>query len=245
MTIGKRKGSVAKGAGGTGTNNVNKIGGSLSKSDHYYIQQAFGLAFDPGSSANTGMDATGGTISEYVVPGPGDVYRCHVFTNSGTFVVNNISSNPAVPSDVEYVCIAGGGGAGSAHNGYGGGGGAGGYRSSVTGESTGGPSPTIESAISAQVATYTITVGAGGAGGPSIAAAGHGSTGGPSSIAAPTTPLTTITSNGGGGGTNHPGPRGTAGNPGGSGGGAAENPTSPPWAAGGTGTAGQGYDGGE
>ena len=105
MTIGKRKGSVAKGAGGTGNNNVNKIGGSLSKSDHYYIQQAFGLAFDPGSSENSGIDATGGTISEYVVPGPGDVYRCHVFTNSGTFVVNNISSNPAVPSDVELSLI--------------------------------------------------------------------------------------------------------------------------------------------
>ena len=41
MTIGKRKGSAAKGAGGVGTNGVNKVGGSLSKGDHWYIQQAF------------------------------------------------------------------------------------------------------------------------------------------------------------------------------------------------------------
>ena len=48
MTIGKRKGSAAKGAGGVGTNDVNKVGGSLSKNDHWYIQQAFGLLADPG-----------------------------------------------------------------------------------------------------------------------------------------------------------------------------------------------------
>ena len=87
MTIGKRKGSVAKGAGGTGTNNVNKIGGSLSKSDHYYLQQAYGLVVDPGAAAPAIVEASGGVISEYTT-GPGDVYRCHVFTNSGTFVVN-------------------------------------------------------------------------------------------------------------------------------------------------------------
>ena len=72
MTIGKRKGSAAKGAGGTGTEGINKVGGSLSKNDHWYIQQAFGLAFDPGSSAP--VAATGGIISDYTDPSPGKVY---------------------------------------------------------------------------------------------------------------------------------------------------------------------------
>jgi len=45
MTIGKRKGSAAKGAGGVGTNGVNKVGGSLSKGDHFYLQIINGKLF--------------------------------------------------------------------------------------------------------------------------------------------------------------------------------------------------------
>ena len=41
MTIGKRKGSAAKGTGGTGINGVNKVGGSLSKGDHFYLQEDY------------------------------------------------------------------------------------------------------------------------------------------------------------------------------------------------------------
>ena len=33
----------------------------------------------------TGMTATGGVISDYTDPGPGSIYRAHIFTSSGTF----------------------------------------------------------------------------------------------------------------------------------------------------------------
>ena len=70
MTIGKRKGSAAKGAGGTGINGVNKVGGSLSKGDHFYLQQAYGLTGDPG--ADPQLTATGGTT---------DTYTCLLYTS--------------------------------------------------------------------------------------------------------------------------------------------------------------------
>ena len=107
MTIGKRKGSVAKGAGGTGTNNVNKIGGSLSKSDHYYIQQAFGLAFDPGSAPS--FDASGGTTTDYT--DPTGSWRSHKFIASGSFVVTEASGPGG--GNVEYLIVGGGGGGGA------------------------------------------------------------------------------------------------------------------------------------
>ena len=48
---------------------VNKVGGSLSKNDHWYIQQAFGLGVDPGEAPPTpGIDATGGTTTTYTDP---------------------------------------------------------------------------------------------------------------------------------------------------------------------------------
>ena len=103
MTIGKRKGSAAKGVGGTGTNNVNKVGGSLSKNDHWYIQQAFGMSSDPGA-AIPAQTTSGGIVSEYTDPGPGNVYRAHVFTGSGTFVV----TDPTITA-VEWLIVGGGG----------------------------------------------------------------------------------------------------------------------------------------
>ena len=49
MTIGKRKGYTAKGAGAQpGQEASKRVGGSLSKGDHFYIQEAFGLLYDPG-----------------------------------------------------------------------------------------------------------------------------------------------------------------------------------------------------
>ena len=63
---------------------------------------------------------------------------------------------------IEYLIIAGAGGAGG-HGGAGSG--AGGYRSSVIGETSGGPS-TIESALAIETGiSYVVTVGAGGPGG--------------------------------------------------------------------------------
>jgi len=82
---------------------------------------------------------------------------------SATDSVWNLNLPEYVPVyDFEYLVIAGGGGGGSYNAG---GGGAGGYRSNVSGESSGGgaSAESLFRAISAD--SYTITVGAGGAGG--------------------------------------------------------------------------------
>ena len=68
---------------------------------------------------SNGHTATGGVVSDYTTT-PGDVYRAHVFTASGTF---NVSAIGNIDSVVEYLVVAGGGGGGNA----GGGGGAGGF----------------------------------------------------------------------------------------------------------------------
>ena len=71
---------------------------------------------------------------------------------------------------LSYLVIAGGGSGGGGSNTGGGqgggGGGAGGYRCSVSGESSGGGG-SAETALSLAAGTYTVTVGAGGAGQPS------------------------------------------------------------------------------
>ena len=105
MTIGKRKGAAAKGAGDSGSHTGSKFGGSLSKADHWYINQAFGMSFDPGSAgpAYAGHQATGGTIGDYTDPG-GTAYRTHIFNGSGTFQITELSGT--YPAAVEYVLVA-------------------------------------------------------------------------------------------------------------------------------------------
>ena len=106
MTIGKRKGAAAQGAGGTGGN---KFGGSLSKNDHWYIQQAFGLAENPGSD----FSATGGT---QIIDGA-NTY--HVFVDHSspeTFVTTGTGQ-------LEILVVGGGGGTGGEISGGGGAGG--------------------------------------------------------------------------------------------------------------------------
>ena len=80
------------------------------------------------AGAGSGLTATGGIISDYTT-GPGDVYRAHVFTSSGTFDVTALGSFPAA---VEYLVVAGGGGGGFGSN-AGGGGGSGGLRTNLSG----------------------------------------------------------------------------------------------------------------
>ena len=96
MTIGKRKGVAAKGAGAAPGNVANsKFGGSLSKNDHWYITQAFGMSGDPGdapvpagsSGDPQGHTATGGVITDWLDPSPGKVYRSHIFTSAGAFTI--------------------------------------------------------------------------------------------------------------------------------------------------------------
>lgn len=168
----------------------------------------YGIAAAPAFAAK----ATGGTISYGA-----DGYIYHTFTSSGTFT-------PSVPLTCDYLVIAGGAGGGGW---LGGGGGAGGLRSTV--QATGGGG-TIETALSLSATGYTVTVGAGGAGGPysnpSTSTAGSNSV------------FSTITSLGGGAASGYAPANGFTGGSGGGAGGANSSTT------GGAGTTNQGYAGG-
>jgi hypothetical protein len=147
-------------------------------------------------------------------------YWYHIFRSSGTFT-------PTQALTADYLVVAGGGGAAATASYYVGGGGAGGLRCTVGATGGGG---SLESAVSLTNGTaYTITVGAGGAGGNTTGAP-SGISGSNSSISG--TGLTTITSTGGGSST------GSVPNTGGSGGGGTINNN------GAAGTANQGYAGG-
>lgn len=143
--------------------------------------------------------------------------------NSGIWNLESVfdATTPFYGNTVEYLVIAGGGAAGLNSNDSGGGG-AGGYRSSVTGEMSGGGA-SAESPLTITPGTaYTVTVGAGGA----------SDSNGSNSVFA------SITSIGGGVGSEGGNSTVAAGN-GGSGGGGNNNAAPP-----GSGTAGQGYAGG-
>ena len=130
-------------------------GGLLSLFENGYFEREGDIYNAPGLAPQSGLTATGGVISDYTT-GPGDVYRAHVFTSSGTFDVTEIGN---FGSDVDFLVVGGGGGAGRS---YGGGGGAGGFRSSVV--APGGPGTSAESSlpISTSPGSYTVTVGGGG-----------------------------------------------------------------------------------
>ena len=163
----------------------------------------------------SGAKATGGD-SVYT----DGTYWYHTFLSSGTFT-------PTQALTADYLVVAGGGGAAATASYYVGGGGAGGLRCTVGATGGGG---SLESAVSLTNGTaYTITVGAGGAGGNTTGAP-NGISGSNSSISG--TGLTTITSTGGGSST------GSVPNTGGSGGGGTINNN------GAAGTANQGYAGG-
>jgi hypothetical protein len=143
------------------------------------------------------------------------------------------------PYSADFLVVAGGGGGGGDNSGGSGGGGAGGYRNSYSTESSGGGGSS-ESSLTFDIGTvYTITVGAGGANGTGNS---QGSNGADSSISG--TGITTITSSGGGGGAVRAG--NSDGLAGGSGGGAGCRESSPSGSGtGGSGTANQGFDGGD
>ena len=151
----------------------------------------------------------------------------------GTSSPSSASNSITTPStySVDFLVIAGGGAGGRLQSG--GGGGAGGYRSSNATYGGSGGGASAESSLTFTAGTvYTITVGAGGA-----SATSNGQTGpiGSDSVISGSG-ITTITSLGGGGGG-----AGTQ-TSGGSGGGSAD--TTPPGNIGASGTANQGYAGG-
>ena len=151
--------------------------------------------------------------------------RTHIFKQSANFVV------PTQLTNVDFLVVAGGGQGGRWYRG--GGGGAGGLRSSIV--NTGGASgSSVESKLTMTAATHVITVGAGG----TSAQANNstpGANGGDSSIG------TQVVSTGGGGGGSW---NGGVGQSGGSGGGACSSSSATSGGAG-SGTAGQGFQGGE
>jgi len=174
------------------------------------------------------------------IQGSTELYRCS--TNNATVNLIYQDSTKGWTADnieidavaVNYLVIAGGGGgAGSGGNGNGsGGGGAGGYRSAYNNETSGGGG-SAETALSIVPNTnYTVTVGAGGAGGAAVGqnAGGNNGTVGSDSV------FSSVTSLGGGFG----GKLTTAGGTGGSGGGGGASA-----AVGGSGTTNQGYAGGD
>jgi hypothetical protein len=134
---------------------------------------------------------------------------------------------------VDFLVIAGGGAGGI----YGGGGGAGGYRNSYSTETSGGGGSSEASLTFTPATVYTVTVGAGGT--ATSARTNAGGSGSNSSISG--TGITTITSTGGGGGAGDQ--SGGAATTGGSGGGGGYSTSLNPTGA--SGTANQGYAGGD
>ena len=140
---------------------------------------------------------------QYIVATGGCIATCgnfkiHTFTGPGSFQVT-CAGGASGSNEISYMVVAGGGSGGySAPGDGGGGGGAGGFREGKTPQCTYTQSPLActsgsNNGLPVSVATYPVTVGAGGTATGSGVAPGSGS---PSSFAG----TTTITSAGGGGG---------------------------------------------
>ena len=236
--------SLFAGSGNNGTEaRSNRLGlptgtsdpGSAEAGDMYYNTSSNKVRYYDGSAWKAleapinGIQATGGSVSNY---SSGNVYyTVHTFTSPGTFQINSLSQNTALYSNaVDFLVVAGGGAGGKGQNSNdcgGGGGGAGGFRTSA-GPSGGGAS--AETALTATVTTWPISVGPGGAN--HTVQDTNGNNGTPSYIGPPGAKL--IESIGGGGGSGRSG----SGQPGGSGGGGSCTGNNS------NGTANQGYAGG-
>ncbi len=201
------------------SNGSEKIGGSTNNAilsteglavTFIYIDSTKGwLVTDDGlqsvADTNPFIVATGGTVTCC------GNFKIHTFTGPGTFEVTKIAS--AAPNNlVDYLVVAGGGAGGTD---VGGGGGAGGFRlSNDTCMSAPQTSPLANpTGITASVASFPITVGAGGSTSPADGASGSNSI------------FSTITSAGGGGAKG--GSSTGVGIAGGSGGGGKGGPTAP------------------
>ncbi len=251
--IGKRRGKVVKGAGQPGSSGSVNVGGSLSKNDHWYLQEGFGFSGSPGAGGGPqGHEATGGTISDYT--DPTGTWRAHVFAQSGTFTISSLSdTNPAT---VEYLVVAGGGGGGgsigpSSPENAGGGGGGGGLKTNYPGVPDSSGNPISAPSYTVTASDYTVVVGGGGGGGgrhydtpqpavQSISTAGNASAFYPAPVSSPHPTYIGTVGGGRGGDAPMPAPA-YSGGPGGSGGGGANSGGNGPA---GSGTSGEGYNGG-
>ena len=239
-------------------------GGSFNREALAWLAQKGTLLADPGIGAVPGLEASGGIITDQTEPG-GEIYRCHTFTDSGTFTVtaNSNPQNPSAFTDAEILLMGGGGGGGGN---LGGGGGAGGCYCSHPDM----PSPRRQSTVTLNTTSgptsngvWPVTIGAGGQGQWATQSDAYGvGTGQPSTFGPLTAP-------GGGGGGDGTAAKPGADRAGGSGGGGTAYPSAPsaatevgpapdaklgfpsgvggfsPYGAGGGGGAGeQGHDGG-
>lgn len=164
------------------------------------------------TEVNTPIIGTGGSISTQ------GIYTVHVFTGNGTF------TPPSGLGSLDVLIVGGGGGGGGYRRGSGGGG-AGGLR--------------WETGVTVNQPSYSVQIGAGGAGGTtSNNATGDGESGGDTAFGA----LTAV--GGGGGGRGDQGTTGASGGAGGSGGGGGSTNSNNNPRPGGAGTVGQGNAGG-
>ena len=86
--LGKRRGKVAKGVGQPAASGSASIGGSLSRDDHYYIQEAFGMAAgEAPSPPGPNIVSSGGT--KVTTP----TFVTHFFTSPGNFIISSGSGN--------------------------------------------------------------------------------------------------------------------------------------------------------
>ena len=88
------------------------------------VSDSTGLdAVNPEPTPAIPTQASGGVISDYTDPGPGIIYRSHLFATTGSFDITQLS--PDVTT-ADFLLIGGGGGGGNniggAHGGNGGGG---------------------------------------------------------------------------------------------------------------------------
>jgi len=187
-------------------------------------------------SGNTGAleIAKGTTATRPATPSLGTLrsnttdHTMEVYASTGWKVLKEGGNAIVIPLTVDYLVVAGGGGGGPGYQAAGGG--AGGFRTSFgTGNINGGLTA-VESTLTLAVATsYSVTIGAPGAGGAGTAmSAGRGATGSSSFFSDGNTTFEILTIGGGGGASyNNYGQGGLSnnGSPGGSGGGAAPHNT--------------------
>ena len=81
--IGKSQNNSSSGDGVDG----NLGGGILDLFAQGYFAREGNINRSPGAAPTSAMQATGGVISDYTDPGNSNIYRAHIFNNSGTFQV--------------------------------------------------------------------------------------------------------------------------------------------------------------
>ena len=141
-------------------------GGLLDLFAHGYFERQGDIYNAPAIAPTpSGLTATGGVVSDYVETSPGKIYRAHVFTSSGTFDVTALSENITNGDNVDYLVMAGGGGAGSDAYSPGPRGAAGGGAGGIHSNHPDMPSPRRGAAFPVSVQSYPVVIGAGGVGG--------------------------------------------------------------------------------